>query len=95
MIWTLRSDYLKSFQIDDVMKDIHRYHTIKAITPIKKEEISTIIRYPAEKSNMIMEESLIERLKNDLQDTIALPLLAYTLNELAKPFFLTPKKRRD
>lgn len=86
-IWTIRSDQIEKFQTDASLEIVRKYHATHLLTPIKEEHISTIIKYPAYKSDIVLEESLIERMRQDLKDTKALPLLAYTLNELTKGFF--------
>ncbi len=94
-IWTIRSDYIEKFQTDTTLKTIRKYSDNYLLSPIKEEHITTIIKYPAYKSDIVLEETLIERIRKDVKDTKALPLLAYTLNELTKKFFDNSYKHKE
>ena len=93
-IWTIRSDQIERFQTEASLDTIRKYHAPYLLTPIKEEHISTIIKYPAYKSDIVLEESLIERIRQDLKDSKALPLLAYTLNELTKDLFANNARQK-
>ena len=82
VIWTLRSDYLKEFQVDVFTSTIHKYEELYNLSVIPKEAIETIIKEPAYIAGVNIEKSLLMRIKDDMQSTDALPILALCLNEL-------------
>lgn len=83
-IWTLRADYIKYLQKDKVMVDLLEMMQIYSLTPLKKESVNKIIKGPASLVGFAVEDELIEKLKEDIKSTDALPLLAMTLKELYK-----------
>lgn len=81
-IWTLRSDFLKEYQTDVSSKALHIFDAIYSLSPISKENIASVIREPAKVAGMIVDDEVIETIKEDLKTTDALPILALCLNEL-------------
>jgi hypothetical protein len=82
VIWTLRSDFVKEFQNDKAAVIFHRFETIESLSPVAKEGIVSIIKEPAKIASITVEDKLVERLKEDMKDSEALPLLALMLNKL-------------
>ena len=81
-IWTLRADYLKEFQTDKNTKTIQKYEEIFSLTPVSKEQIASIVKEPAYVAGIDIDDKLVEKIKEDIKTTDALPLLALCLHEL-------------
>jgi len=85
-IWTFRTDIFQRFQNDRKLKDIFKIiedYTLKAIS---KSSIESIIKKPAHKFNILIEESLVDRIKEDLKSSDALPLLSLCLEKLLSKY---------
>ncbi|QOR61230.1 TIR domain-containing protein [Sulfurovum sp. ST-21] len=85
-IWTLRADFLKEFQADKALKPICKTMELFALTPLRKENVSSIIKDPAVVAGIDIDERLIEKIKEDMQTTDALPLLALGMSELYQKY---------
>lgn len=81
-IWTLRADFLKKLQVDKRIQPIYKHMELFALMPMPKENIASIIIKPAITAGINIDKRLIEKVKEDIQTTDALPLLALVLNEL-------------
>jgi hypothetical protein len=81
-IWTLRSDFLKEYQLDASSKELHGLSEIFSLNALSQQSISSVIREPAKVAGMSVDDELIEKIKEDLTTTDALPILALCLNEL-------------
>ncbi len=81
-IWTMRSDYLPQMQNHKALYDLLEMQEIFILKPMATEHIRDVIVKPAGVAGTIVEEKLIDRLKEDIETTDALPLLALTLHEL-------------
>ena len=81
-IWTLRSDFLKEYQLDASSKELHRLSEIFSLNALSQQSITSVIREPAKVAGMSVDDELIEKIKEDLTTTDALPILALCLNEL-------------
>ena len=82
VVWTLRSDFLKEYQLDEETEVIHKNEILFGLTPLSKENVASIIIEPAKIASIVIDDKLIEKIKEDIQTTDALPLLALCLNEL-------------
>ena len=82
MVWTLRSDFLKEYQLDKSTKMIHQNEILFGLTPLSKDNVVSIITEPAKIAGITIDVKLVEKIKEDIKTTDALPLLALCLNEL-------------
>ena len=87
-IWTMRADFLNYFQNDKTISSLQKKNLteLNSLSPMGKENIASIIVKPAKIANITIEEELVEKLKEDMQSTQALPLLAITLEKLYKDY---------
>lgn len=82
MLWTLRSDFLKAFQTDNEAEVLRNTIEPYILSPIKNENITDIILKPAKIAEVEIDNMLVDKIKNDIKTTDALPLLALCLNRL-------------
>ena len=73
---------------DRVSTETARYTTAVAptvlhVTPLSRGDLAEIIREPAKRSHLTIEDGLVQRLVEDTGSGDALPLLAFTLNRMA------------
>jgi energy-coupling factor transporter ATP-binding protein EcfA2 len=57
--------------------------TVLHVTPLSRSDLAEIIREPAKRSHLTLEDGLVQRLVEDTGSGDALPLLAFTLNRMA------------
>jgi len=87
IIWTLRADFLKHFQEDNLFESLHKYFKDYLLSPLAHEKLTTVISKPAEVAGIAIEKDLIEKLRNDVQNSESLPLLAHTLYKLYQKYY--------
>jgi Cdc6-like AAA superfamily ATPase len=76
----LRADYLSDFQNNSILSSIR--NQILHLGPISEINLNDVIRGPARKAGLEIEDDLVVRLVQDTHGANSLPLLAFTLREL-------------
>jgi formylglycine-generating enzyme required for sulfatase activity len=76
---TMRSEHLDEFQTFDGAA--HRYEEF-TLDPMPRSRFAEIIAVPAQRCSVELEPGLVERLVEDADHADALPMLAFTLEEL-------------
>ena len=82
VIWTLRSDFLKDFQGDRLIDRVIDSLAIVPLAHISSDSIVDIISKPAQMVGLEIDSRLIDRIREDMHTTDALPLISLLLNEL-------------
>lgn len=84
LVSTLRVDFLSNALSYPPFADVLQNANIM-LGAMKREELSQVIKNPAEKQNVTFESGLVERILNDVEDEPGnLPLLEFALTELWK-----------
>jgi len=82
LVWTLRADYLKKYQDDKSLEFVHQLETTLLLKPISSKEIKNIIQEPAFSSDILIDDAVVEEIKENISSTLSLPILAYLLQTL-------------
>jgi len=82
IVWTLRTDFFKDFQMYKPLERIIKHHKSITLTHIASENISDIISKPAQMVGKKIQDALVEKIKIDMQTADALPLVALLLSKL-------------
>ncbi|MBV9011481.1 MAG: TIR domain-containing protein [Pseudonocardiales bacterium] len=81
VVATLRPEFLKQLLVDaDLEKLPTRTYTVR---PLRREALPAVIQGPARRAGIGVDEDLVARLVADTDSGEALPLLAFTLAQLA------------
>jgi WD40 repeat protein len=81
VVATLRSEFLDRFLTLPELADLRpRLHPVQ---PLRRRSLDAVIRGPARVAGISVEDELVDRLVADTDDGAALPLLAFTLAEMA------------
>jgi WD40 repeat protein len=81
-VMTLRSDYLGRLQQSGIHAKVEEF----SMKPMPLERVSDIIRGPAQRARLAVDDALIMAAMRDAATEDALPLLAYALRELYDRF---------
>ena len=81
LVATMRSDFLGQFQQSPTLAGL-RYETLP-IGPLSAGDIESVITRPADLKGITLGRDLVQQLVEDARAQDALPLLAFTLRELA------------
>jgi hypothetical protein len=84
VLGTMRSDFLGHFQQTPALSGL-RYEGL-SLGPMSTEDIAQVIERPAELAAIALGPGLVQALVDDARTQDALPLLAFTLHELAERF---------
>ena len=82
LVWTLRADYLKKYQDDKSLEFVHQLESTLLLKPISSKEIKNIIQEPAFSADILIDEAVVEEIKENISSTLSLPILAYLLQTL-------------
>jgi len=92
LITTLRADFLPNFQKNKNASFLFENGiSDTSLGFLSEQGIIDIIKKPAELFGIDVTQGLIERLRKDMKDVSALPLLAFTLQKL---YFKMPKEQK-
>ena len=81
VVGTLRPEFLDQLLADPDLAGLPtRVHTVR---PLRREALRAVIEGPARLAGIGVDEDLVARLVTDTDSGEALPLLAYTLAQLA------------
>ncbi|OLT06305.1 hypothetical protein BJF90_17770 [Pseudonocardia sp. CNS-004] len=81
VVATLRSEFLDRFLALPELADIRpRLHPVQ---PLRRQSLGSVVEGPARTAGLRVEDELVDRLVADTSSGAALPLLAFTLAELA------------
>ena len=81
MLATLRPEFLDPIAKDSDLSKLPR--RIREVRPLEADALRSVIEEPAELAGLGVEEDLVTRLVSDTASGDALPLLAFTLQQLA------------
>jgi hypothetical protein len=81
LVGTLRPEFLDELLSDPGLAGLPT--SIYPLRPLRREALRTVIEKPAQLAGITLEEGLAERLVDDTDSADALPLLAFTLAQLA------------
>ncbi|MGH3900456.1 MAG: TIR domain-containing protein [Pseudonocardiaceae bacterium] len=81
VVATLRPEFLDQLLNDSALAALTR--TIYPLRPLHREVLHTVIQGPAKLAGITIDDELVARLVADTGSGEALPLLAFTLNQLA------------
>ncbi|MHA6621101.1 nSTAND1 domain-containing NTPase [Pseudonocardia sp. DLS-67] len=82
VVATLRSEFLDRFLAQPELADIRpRLHPVQ---PLRRQSLGAVVEGPARAAGIRVEDELVDRLVADTGSGSALPLLAFTLAELAR-----------
>jgi WD40 repeat protein len=82
VVATLRSEFLDRFLAQSELADLRpRLHPVQ---PLRRHTLRAVIEGPARIAGIRVEDELVDRLVADTDSGAALPLLAFTLAELAR-----------
>jgi hypothetical protein len=81
VVATLRSEFLDSLLTDGELADLPKCTHL--VQPLRREALRSVIEGPSKVTNIAVHDDLVTRLVADTSTGEALPLLAYTLAELA------------
>jgi hypothetical protein len=79
LLLTLRADHLEDIQRIEGLADAIEVLPIK---PMPIERLSEIVKGPARRADLLVEDALVEAIKSDATSLDALPLVAFVLREL-------------
>jgi tetratricopeptide (TPR) repeat protein len=79
LLFTLRADHLEDIQRIEELADAIEVFPIK---PMPIERLSEIVKGPARRVDLLVEDALVEAIKLDATSPDALPLVAFVLREL-------------
>lgn len=82
VVGTLRSEFLDVVQADPAFADVSM--AIEPVAPLRRAALPSVVERPARLAGITIEDGLVGRIVEDTGSGDALPLLAYTLEALAK-----------